>query len=96
MDVMEFLKWLFGSAGSIMAASWVLERIPWFQAQVSDVKEWLFFALSAVFSISSYLVITYVPVATLNMIAPYFTIVSGLFFTIIISKMFHSIDKKPE
>jgi hypothetical protein len=94
MDINQFLQWLLGSGGSIIAASWILERIGKFQAQTPDIKEWIFFGLSAIFSVGSYLVITFVPAEIIAAIGPYFLIVSGLFVTIVVGKMFHSVDKK--
>jgi hypothetical protein len=93
MSVNEFLQWLLGSGGAIIASSWILERVKWFQNQASDVKEWVFFGLASVFSVGAYLVVTYVSPNILNMIAPYFLIVGGVFLTVIIGKKFHETDK---
>jgi hypothetical protein len=93
MDLNQFLQWLLGSGGSIMAASWLLERIDWFQKQTSDIKEYVFFGLTAVISVGAYLVVNYIPSIALQVIAPYFAIVAGLFITVVIGKMFHKVDK---
>ena len=93
MGVQEFLKWLWLSGGSIIAASWIFERIQWFKAKSADEKEWFFFGLASLFSVGAYAAITYIPVATLDAIQPYFLIVSGIFITVVIGKMFHVADK---
>ena len=93
MGVQEFLKWLWLSGGTIIVVSWIFERFPWFKLQTPDIKEWCFFGLASLFSVGSYAVITFVPVVALDAIQPYFLIVSGIFITVIVAKMFHSIDK---
>ena len=94
MDIQAFLKWLLASGGSVSAASWILERIPWFQGLTPDGKEWTFFGVASGISVASYLVTTYVPTDVLSAIAPYFLLVSGVFITTIVGKMFHKVDKK--
>lgn len=94
MSIQEFLQWLFASGGSIVAASWIFERIAWFQAQSADSKEWIFFGLSSLIAVASYLTITFVPQEILAAIAPYFNMVAGVFYLVVIGKKFHEIDKK--
>ena len=94
MSVTDFLSWLLASGGSVSAASWILERMAWFQAKAPDVKEWIFFGVSSVISVVAYLVVNYVPVEVLNAIAPYFLMISGIFISVIIGKMFHKVDKQ--
>ena len=93
MSVNEFLNWIIVSGGGIIAASWILERLAWFQAQTSDIKEFCLFGFAAVISIAAYLVLTYVPAEVIVAIEPYFMIIGGLFSTIIIGKAFHKVDK---
>jgi len=93
MDIQQFLSWLLASGGSISAASWILERLPWFQAKAADVKEWIFFGFASLISVAAYLTTTYVPTDVLQAIAPYFLLVSGVFITTVVGKMFHKVDK---
>ena len=93
MGVQEFLKWLWLSGGSIIAASWIFERINWFKSQTPGAKEGFFFGLASLFSVGAYAAITYIPIATLDAIQPYFLIISGIFITVVIGKMFHVADK---
>ena len=93
MSINDFLQWMFASGGAIIAASWIFERVAWFQAQTPDLKELALFLASAVLSVGAYLVLTYIPENILVAIQPYFIMISGLFVTIIIGKMFHKVDK---
>lgn len=94
MSLYDFLNWLLGAGGSISAASFILERIPQFQQQSSETKNWIFYGVSTIISLSAYAIITNVSVDVLNQIQPYFMIVSGMFITVIIGKAFHKLDKK--
>ena len=93
MTIDAFLSWFLTSGGSIITASWILERVAWFKLQSPDVKEYLFFGLSAVLSVLAYVVVTFVPAEILAQIAPYFVIISGTFVTVIVGKRFHETDK---
>lgn len=93
MDMNEFLKWLLSSGGIIIALSWICERWTWFKAQSSQKKEWLFFGLTAVVWAVTYAIVTYVPVAVIDAISPWFLGISGLFVSVIIGKLFHETDK---
>lgn len=93
MELGMFLQWLLASGGSVSVVSWICERWDYFQKQTADVKEYIFTGLAAAISVGAYVVITYVPAAILALIAPYFLIVSGIFITVIVGKMFHKIDK---
>jgi hypothetical protein len=94
MGIEEFLSWLLASGGSVMVVSWIVERIPKFQELASDVKEYLFFGLAALISCGAYAVTTYVSATVLAALAPWFMIVSGVFITVIVGKMFHKMDKQ--
>ena len=93
MDLNEFLKWLLSSGGIIIALSWICERWAWFKALASEKKEWLFFGLTAVVWAATYAIVTYVPVAVLATISPWFLGISGLFLSIVVGKLFHQVDK---
>ena len=71
-----------------------VERIPWFQAQSADMKEGIFFGLSSIISVGSYLILNYVSPEIIASIAPYFLIIAGIFSTVVVSKMFHKVDKR--
>jgi hypothetical protein len=93
MGLSEFLQWLVGSGGAVIAASWIFERIPWFQAKTSEFKEWFFFGVVSVFWAGAYAVVTYVPANVIAAIQPWFLGVSTLFLVVVVGKLFHKIDK---
>lgn len=89
----EFLQWLIGGGGSILAVSWILERIPWFQSLTSDQRDYAIFGMSVVVGCGALAVVTYVPAEIISDIAPYFLIIASTFATVFIAKLFHSQDK---
>lgn len=93
MDINEFLQWLVGSGGTIIIASWIFERIPWFQSKTVQFKEWFFFGVVSVLWAGSYAVITYVPQAILTTLQPWFLGISSLFVAVVVGKLFHKVDK---
>lgn len=93
LSVNDFLNWIVLSGGAVSIASWIFERIPWFQAQLADVKEWIFFGISSLLAIGAHLVLVYLPQSALDVIAPYFLMIGAIFSTVVIAKMFHNVDK---
>lgn len=92
MSITEFLNWLLNSGGATIVASWVLERMPWFQKLDVEGKKWVFFGSSSGLSISAYLVLTKVSAETLALIAPYFAILFGTFTVVFLGQLFHKLD----
>jgi len=88
-DALTFLV----SGGSVVVVSWIAEQIKAFQALVSNVKRWVFFGVATVLSIGSYLVLHYVPDATLLALTPYFVIIAGIFTSLFVVEKFHSVTK---
>ena len=88
-----FLKWLIGGGGSIIAVSWIFERMRWFQALTSQAKQYTIFGAAVVVGCGALAVITYAPAATLSAIAPYFLIIASIFTTVFIAETFHKADK---
>jgi hypothetical protein len=93
LDVNSFLQWLIGGGGSILAVSWILERLKWFQELTSDQRDYAIFGSSVIVGCGALAVVTYVPVVILTAIAPYFLIIASVFTTVFIAKAFHSADK---
>ena len=91
MTLTDFLVWLAGG-GSILAVSWLFERWPWYQSQIAEKKQWLFFAACLVISLSTFAVQTYVPMESLQALAPWFQIVAGLFIALFLGNQFHAKD----
>ena len=95
MELAQFLQWLIGSGGAVMAASWILEQIPqWMQWENSAGKKWSFFGLSAAIGSAALAVIQYAPAAALEAIAPYFAVLAAAFATIFMGEAFHKLTKK--
>lgn len=94
LDIGAFLQWLIGGGGSILAVSWLLERMAWFQALSSNAKDNTIFGASVVVGGGALAVVNYVPANILSAIAPYFLVVASTFATVFIAKTFHRADKK--
>lgn len=96
MNLSEVLIWLFSGGGSVMAASWLLERSAWFQnIQDKIKKENIFFLISSVLGVGAYALITYFPEALL-FLEPYGIIVSGIFGSVYLGNAFHKEDKQKQ
>jgi len=93
LDIKAFLQWLVGGGGSILAVSWLLERMAWFQALNSDRKDYTIFGFAVIVGCGALAVVTYVPAAVLAAISPFFLVVSTIFVTVFIAKVFHQADK---
>jgi hypothetical protein len=93
IDVRAFLQWLIGGGGSILAVSWLLERMAWFQLLTSDQKDYTIFGFGAVVGCGALAIVMYVPAYWLDAIAPFFLIVASTFVTVFIAKLFHRADK---
>lgn len=94
MDLTAFLQWLIGGGGSLIAVSWLLERMKWFQALTSDAKDNVIFVAAVVVGCGALAVVTYVSPVILAAIAPYFLILASTFVGVFIMKAFHKYDKK--
>jgi hypothetical protein len=93
VDLRAFLQWLVGGGGSILAVSWMLERMRWFQALYADQKDYIVFGCAAVVGCGALAVVMYVPQAFLDTIAPFFMLIASIFVTVFIVKIFHRVDK---
>jgi hypothetical protein len=87
MDINNFLVWLTGG-GFIIAAAWLLGKIPGYATLAENIKQWIFFAVSAILGGGAYAVTQYVPTATIAAIAPYFAIVAIAFGAIFLNKVY--------
>lgn len=92
LDLFQLLSYLVGG-GSVLAASWVLERVAWYQALGSKVKEWVFFGVASAIAIVAYLLPIHAP-DLLVALQPFFIIVAGVFSYVFLGKTFHKTDKE--
>lgn len=93
MTITDFLVWLAGG-GSALALAFILEYIPSFATLTATLKKWVFFGGCALISIAAYAVQTYVPVETINAIAPYFGILASTFTYVFLGDGFHKLTKQ--
>lgn len=91
MTIYDLLIWLTGS-GAVIAVSWLCERWSWFQAQGSEIKKWIMYGASAVIAIAALLIQQYVPVETLELVAPYVTVLISIFGMIFLNQAGHVLD----
>jgi hypothetical protein len=94
MDLQAFLLWLGSAVGSGAVASFVLERLAWFQSLATESKKWVSFAFMAGVGVVSFLVLNYVPAEMLSLLAPYFAILASAFASVFSGQAFHKTDKK--
>jgi hypothetical protein len=93
MDIRAFLQWLIGGGGSILAVSWILERLKWFQKLTPDGRDYTIFGAAVIVGCGALAIVMYVPPPILDAVAPFFLIVASTFVTVFIAKLFHSTDK---
>ena len=94
MNLNDFLIWL-GTGGSIMAVSFILERIDAFQKLESKAKEIVMFIASGLLATGATAFLQFVPAETVSLIAPYFSSLAAVFGILFLAKTFHKVDKKP-
>ena len=92
MGIKEFIIWL-GGGGFIMATSFILERIPWYQKLSAQIRDWVFFGAAGVIGCAAVAIATYVPVDVLNGLAPFFGVIFAVFSYVFLGKVFHRNDK---
>ena len=79
MNLQGFLTWLAGGVGSSIAVTWVFARWPWFNTLSQNVKNLLLAVSCAILALASYQIVLYVPQETIEMLSPYFAIISMAF-----------------
>jgi hypothetical protein len=92
MTFQEFLTWLVSACGASMAASWLLSKWAWFEAQTASMKQYVFFGASAVLAGIAYYLEMYQS-AFVTSFDPIFMMLAGLFGTIFLGSAFHYMTK---
>lgn len=87
----EFLLWLVGG-GCVVATSWILEQVNWFQNLNSQKKRYVQFGVSAFIGLLALAIVQFVPKETLNMLEPYFSVISSVFGMIFLNQVAHTLD----
>lgn len=94
MSINEFLVYLTG-VGVVAVISWLFEAWQWYQNLQGRTKQVVFFLACVIVAIAAQLVIVFVPAAVLAVLAPYFTIVAGLFAYVFLGTGFHNTTRLP-
>jgi hypothetical protein len=76
-SLLDLLSWLIYSGGAILVASWVLDRIPAFNALAAEAQKYINMGVSIVLALGAFAVITYVPPAVFALLDPWFKIAAG-------------------
>lgn len=93
MDFAMFMQYLISGGGSILAASFLLERFSGYKnLESSELKDWIFFGVSSVIGVGAYLLVTFAP-EFMVIAEPYFVILAGIFGFVFLGKRFHAEDK---
>ena len=91
-DMVQFLTWLASAGGAAATLSFILERIPQFQDLDSNYKSWVNLGGTIVLALSAFAVLTYVPAATLALLAPWFKVVAACVVAWLASQVAHTVD----
>lgn len=92
MTLQGFLLWLSSAGGASIVASWLLERMEWFNKMVGETKKWVYFASSTSLSVGAYCALTYISEDVLEKIAPFFALIAGSFVVVFLGQAFHKLD----
>ena len=92
-ELIDFLQWIVYGGGGAIAASFILEKMSWYNSKPGEVKKNIYFGIVSAFTILMYVIMTYVPVETLEMLAPYFGIIAISFINGYVGTSFHRAAK---
>jgi len=93
MDLQSFLVYLCSSGGNIAAASFLLEQLDFYQAQLPRAKKLIFAGVALVLALAGYVVLTYVPKEVLDAMAPFFGILYATVSSVFLGEVFHQKTK---
>jgi hypothetical protein len=96
MTIYQALVWFATAAGSAAALSFIAERIPSFQTLSETTKSNVHLFGSMIIALASYAILTYTPQDVLSAIAPWFTVVYGVFVTWMANQLAHKNDPKAQ
>ena len=92
-SLLDLLSWLIYSGGAILVGSWILDRIPAFNALASEAQKYINMIVSIVLALGAYAVITYVPAATFALLDPWFKIAAGIVVLYSAQQTVHQLTK---
>lgn len=88
-----FFSWLLYSGGAALFVSWLLDKIPAFQALKSEVKKIVALVSTLTVGLGAYAFITYVPPDVILVLDPWFKIIVGLVLTWSGQQVYHKLTK---
>jgi hypothetical protein len=91
MNITEFLLWLV-AGGSVIAVSWVMEQILWFQTLAPSQRKWIQYVASAVLGLIALAVQLYVAPEVLEKVSPFFAVLASTFGLIFLNQIAHSLN----
>lgn len=94
MSIQEFLVWLSGGVGATLVASYILERLAWFQSLSSEAKKLYKTVGSSLVALLAYLTYEYVPAEVWTSLTPYWQLVLGTIAVNYGVEVFHWFDRK--
>lgn len=92
-SLFDLLSWLIYSGGAILAASWVLDKIPAFVAAAEETRKYVNMGASIVLALAAYAVITYVPPSVFAVLDPWFKIAAGIIVLYSAQQTVHQLTK---
>lgn len=90
ITLVQFLTWLT-VGGCVIAASWIMDKVSWFQKLKANVKLWVQVGISSALGIGALLVLNYVPLETLELIQPYWSVLATVFAMVFLNQTFHKV-----
>ena len=94
ITITQFFAWLVTASGAAAAASFILERIPAFQAWVSPYKSYIILVVMLGIGLIAYAAMTYMPADMLAQLEPWFKIVALIVGAWVSSQVAHTVDPK--
>lgn len=92
MSIQEFLVWLSGGLGATIVASYIAERLEWFQSKTSEVKKLIKTIGASLVAVLAYVTYQYVPAEVWAILTPYWQIVLGVVVVNYGVEVFHYFD----
>ena len=89
----DLLSWLIYAGGSILVASWVLDKIPSFGALPPEAKKYINMGVSVLLALGAFALITYVPTEIFALLDPWFKIVGGVVILYAGQQAMHQLTK---
>lgn len=92
-NLVAFITWIVYSGGALIAASWLLDKIPAFENLKAGVKKTVNQIVSVVLALGCYAVLKYVPAEVFAAIDPWFKIVVGVLVAYAGQQVVHRLTK---